>query len=256
MKEDRQYVTALARGMAVLRCFSVERNELGTSEIARLTGLPQPTVWRLCYTLSKLGYLVPGHEKERLRIGPGIWAIQSSGTRTRLVDLAFEGMQSLAKTYQVAVSLAEPDGTAMMIVQRAQAHTLLSLNLAVGSSLPIENSALGAAYWCALPTPQRQVLQAALQRQRPAAWLEHHAYLAQCLRQYQRLGYVLNLRHFHPEVNAIGVPVIASGNTRIMVLNCGGAGSSVTPALLRGPIADAMKALAQRISGWMSDGAV
>jgi hypothetical protein len=39
-----------------------------------------------------------------------------------------------------------------------------------------------------------------------------------------------------------------------MVLNCGGASSSVTPALLRGPIAKAMKGLAEKIGGWMSDG--
>ena len=55
MKEDRQFVTALSRGLEVLRCFTAERVELGTTEIARLTSMPQPTVWRLCYTLSKLG---------------------------------------------------------------------------------------------------------------------------------------------------------------------------------------------------------
>ena len=256
MKEDRQFVTALARGMAVLRCFSAERSDLGTSEIARLTGMAQSTVWRLCYTLTKLGYLVPGQDPERLRIGPGVWAIQSSGVRTRLADMALEGMASLARTYEVAVSLAEPHGMDMMIIQRAQAHTLLSLNLAVGSVLPIESSALGAAYWCALSAPARERLQAELQRKRPSEWRAHQAYLAQCLQSYKRQAYVLNLRHFHPEVNAMGVPVVSATDGRIMVLNCGGASSSVTPALLRGPIAKAMKGLAEKIGGWMSDGAV
>lgn len=50
-EEDRQFVASLAKGLEVLRCFTPARPELGTSEIARLTGMPQPTVWRLCYTL-------------------------------------------------------------------------------------------------------------------------------------------------------------------------------------------------------------
>ena len=58
MKEDRDFVTALARGVQVLQCFTAERPELGTTQIAALVGLPQSTVWRLCHTLTKLGLLV------------------------------------------------------------------------------------------------------------------------------------------------------------------------------------------------------
>ena len=50
-------VTALLRGLDVLRCFTEQKKVLGSSEIARLTKLPQPTVWRLCQTLVKAGYL-------------------------------------------------------------------------------------------------------------------------------------------------------------------------------------------------------
>ena len=39
MKDDPQFVTALARGVEVLRCFTAKRPELGTTDIAQLTGL-------------------------------------------------------------------------------------------------------------------------------------------------------------------------------------------------------------------------
>ena len=67
--EDRQFVTALARGLEVLRCFSAETPELGSREIARRIGLSQSTIWRLCHTLSQLGYLVPGTAPGKLRVG-------------------------------------------------------------------------------------------------------------------------------------------------------------------------------------------
>ncbi|MDH3232081.1 MAG: helix-turn-helix domain-containing protein, partial [Alphaproteobacteria bacterium] len=55
--KDRQFVTALARGLEVLRAFQ-EGGPLGNQEIARRTGLPKPTVSRLTHTLKQLGYIV------------------------------------------------------------------------------------------------------------------------------------------------------------------------------------------------------
>src|SRR5258706_5406105 len=63
-------VTALLRGLEVLRCFDYERKSLGSSEIARLTGLAQPTVWRLCKTLEQEGYLAA--EPGGTRFSPGL----------------------------------------------------------------------------------------------------------------------------------------------------------------------------------------
>src|ERR1039457_5610771 len=54
---DRQFATTLARGLDVLRCFSATEPELTNKEISGRTGLPKPTVSRLTYTLTRLGYL-------------------------------------------------------------------------------------------------------------------------------------------------------------------------------------------------------
>jgi len=53
---DRQFATTLARGLEVLRCFTPLEPLLGNKEISVRTGLPKPTVSRLTYTLTKLGY--------------------------------------------------------------------------------------------------------------------------------------------------------------------------------------------------------
>src|SRR5512140_2771628 len=107
---DRQYVTALARGLEILRCFSARKPELGTTEIALLTGLPQPTVWRLCHTLIKCGYLAPAPAKDKLRIGVGVLSLgyEAIGT-VDIGDLALREMQILADEFHSAVSLAIPD---------------------------------------------------------------------------------------------------------------------------------------------------
>src|SRR5262249_24800494 len=68
-KSDRQFVTALGRGLDILQCFTPATPELGTSQLARMTGLPQPTVWRLCHTMTELGFLVQTPDQDRLRLG-------------------------------------------------------------------------------------------------------------------------------------------------------------------------------------------
>jgi DNA-binding IclR family transcriptional regulator len=83
---DRQYVTALARGLEILRCFSALKPELGTTEIAQLTGLPQPTVWRLCHTLIKCGYLVPSPPIAASTTGWAYLAVIPAPQRAQLVQ--------------------------------------------------------------------------------------------------------------------------------------------------------------------------
>ena len=47
--KDRQFVTALARGLDILRAFHAGEGMLGNQEIAHRTGLPKPTVARLTF---------------------------------------------------------------------------------------------------------------------------------------------------------------------------------------------------------------
>src|ERR1700674_5219078 len=72
---ERQQVTALARGLQILQCFTTTRKQLGSTEISRLTGLPQPTVWRLCQTLLQAGFLNVSPGSQRLQLGASVLAL-------------------------------------------------------------------------------------------------------------------------------------------------------------------------------------
>src|SRR5207248_4792110 len=50
---DRKFVTALGRGLDVLRCFGPRDRWLANQDIAARTGLARPTVSRLVYTLTQ-----------------------------------------------------------------------------------------------------------------------------------------------------------------------------------------------------------
>src|SRR5689334_18434319 len=65
-------VSALERGIAVLRCFESGVSALGNGELARLTGIPKPTVTRLVGTLVSLGLLRVATDGERWSLGAGV----------------------------------------------------------------------------------------------------------------------------------------------------------------------------------------
>src|SRR5947207_2643889 len=65
-------VSALERGVAVLRCFTEERRVLTSTELSRLTSVPRPTVTRLAATLATLGLLTQEPDGDRFMLGPGV----------------------------------------------------------------------------------------------------------------------------------------------------------------------------------------
>src|SRR5260370_839511 len=72
---DRQFATTLARGLEVLRCFTPLEPLLGNKEISVRTGLPKPTVSRLTYTLTKLGYLRHNMRLGKYQLGSAVLSV-------------------------------------------------------------------------------------------------------------------------------------------------------------------------------------
>ena len=72
---DRSFVVALSRGLDVLRAFHPNDGLLGNQEIAARTNLPKPTVSRLTYTLTKLGYLTPVPRFENYQLAPSAMSL-------------------------------------------------------------------------------------------------------------------------------------------------------------------------------------
>lgn len=253
-KGDRQFVTALARGVEILRCFGGARAEFGTMELAHLTGLPQPTVWRLCHTLVRTGYLALSPNSEKLRLGPGALALGYAAVMMLDVgEVAMQGMQGLADEFKAASSLATRDRSDMLIVRRATAAgSMLVANLHVGSRLPMATSSFGWAYLAAVPHSVQTQLFRQLADQQKKRWPELLRRIELSLETYAKRGYVLNIGAYHPAINAIAVPIIPANGGQILALNVGSPATSLSERRLEKEVAPRLLEVAGLIRAGMS----
>ena len=245
--KDRQFVTALARGLAILRCFDAQHNTLGASDIARMTGLPQPTVWRLCHTLLQEGYLVQSERHEKLRPGIPILNLGYSAIMTTpIAELAYEAMNTLAKKHQGAVSLGTADGTNILYMQRCQGSEIILRDLAAGSRVPMLLSAAGWGYLAGLDATRRKAALKACKQALPQQYRQVAGRLEQALADFSRQGYIVSRGVLHPQINAVGVPVVSDDGQTVLGLSAGGIDAVFDSKRLKSAAADLL-ALAQEL---------
>lgn len=221
--KDRKFVTALARGLEVLRAFRPGDGFLGNREIADRTGLPKPTVTRLTYTLTKLGYLSYSERLERYQLGTGVLALgyatlSSFGIR----QVARPLMQELADTVDASVALGARERLSMIYLENARGSGAVTLRLDVGSRIPIATTAMGKAFLAVLPEGERTYLMDHIRRRAGRDWPDVRIGIEDALRDYHEKGYVKTVGSWERDVNSVGVPLVNTQNGDIYAFNCGG----------------------------------
>ncbi|OYU74885.1 MAG: IclR family transcriptional regulator, partial [Burkholderiales bacterium PBB5] len=222
--DDRRFVTALARGLAVLRCFQPQDRWLAHQELSRRTGLPQATVSRLTFTLTALGYLRHRGPRGEYALAPGVLALGFSMlSNFDIGRIARPHMQALADHAQAAVSLGVRHGLNMIYVAHCRSTARLILGLDVGARLPLASTAMGRSLLVALAPAERQRLVAQLQTAEAERWPQLADGLARAAQQFDARGFVTSEREWESEITAVGAPVQLAAGREPLGLTVGGA---------------------------------
>jgi DNA-binding IclR family transcriptional regulator len=221
--KDRQFVGALARGLEVLRSFRSGDVELGNWELAERTGLPKPTVVRLTYTLTQLGYLVQTGTHGKYRLGAGVLALgYALLTDMDVRERARPLMQALANETDASVSLGTRDRLSMIYLETCRGPGHITLRLGAGDRVPIDRTAMGLAFLAALPPSERDFLLEHLRRRDPRRQPAAVVAVDRAMRELDARGFVIAVGDWLPDVGAVGVPLMAPQGHASFALNCGG----------------------------------
>lgn len=249
---DKQFATTLARGLEILRCFTPDGTTLGNKDLAERTGLAKPTVSRLTYTLSHLGYLKADHVSAKYRLGPAVLAIGYPLLASMAMrQIARPAMKALADHAGGSVSMGVRDRLNIVYVETSRGgdSTLTLQQSEIGRSHPIAATAIGRAYLAACAPPERDAIINEIRVYTPEIWERHRDKVQQSLGEYERYGFCTSWGDLRREFYAVGVPLRPFGGDEIVAFNCVLQSFVMKPAQIRAEIGPRLAAMVRDFSG-------
>jgi DNA-binding IclR family transcriptional regulator len=248
-KEDRHFVTALARGLGVLQAFRSGEERLSNQELAERCELPKSTITRLTYTLTRLGFLHHHEESGRYRLGLATLTIGGTTlSRMQLREAARPLLQDLANRTRTMTALAMRDELSMLYIETCRSESsVVTLRLEIGSRLPIATTAVDRACLAAETAENRKALLERIRSADPPSWPQVERSVEQAITDLSAIGCVTSFGAWRGEINAIATPLSLGKGLPMIVANSAAPASTISEKTFRTDVRPRLIATARAI---------
>jgi IclR family pca regulon transcriptional regulator len=156
MSGDPNFMTSLARGLAVIRGFTQQKRSLTISQLSQRTGIPRAAVRRCLYTLSRLG-LVASEDGRTFALRPKILGLGHAYlSSTTLASSAQPVLDRISDVLHESSSIALLDGDEILYVARSSTtRRIMSVDLGIGTRLPAYCTSMGRVLLAHLAPSER-----------------------------------------------------------------------------------------------------
>ena len=205
---DPNFMTSLARGLAVVRGFSQEQRRLSIAQLSQKTGIPRAAVRRVLYTLTRLGY-VGSEDGRHYALQPRLLSLGHAFlSSTPLVTAAQPFLDQVSEAVDESCSLASLEGDDILYLARSVTSRIISITLNVGSRLPAYCTSIGQVLLAELAPP---ALDAYLARVRISRFTDQTPGSVPALRsllaQVRETGHALAVEQMEIGVMSVAVPI-------------------------------------------------
>ena len=220
-KEDasRSYVTALARGLSVLKAFDDQNARLTLSDVARIVDLPRASARRALLTLGALGYVESNGRT--FSLSPQVLTLARAYLASSPVPRIAQGfLENVSETLGESCSLSILHGDEVIYIARSTRKRIGSLHRDVGAHLPAHCTSMGRVLLAALPDPEldRFIAASKLQSFTPYTVTDGGELLA-ILDKARRNGYCLVDQELEIDLRSVAVPVQNADGRVIAAMN-------------------------------------
>ena len=246
---DPNFMTSLARGLAVIQAFSQRQRELTVSQISTKTGFSRAAVRRCLYTLSKLGFAATD-DSRHFHLRPRVLALGHSYISSMpLAAMAQPILENVSRILHESCSIATLDRTDIVYIARANVTRIMSIDLVVGSRLPAFCTSMGRVLMADLPPDKLDEFLSRVEFKRYTERTVANAEkLRQILRLVQRNGYSIVDQELESGLRSMAVPIQDSAGRAIAALNVGAHAQRVSIQDLQMRFLPQLRAAAQELS--------
>lgn len=201
-------ITALQRGLNLLRLFEHANRGMPASEVARLSRLPVSTVHRFLVNLENAGYL-SCDASGIYRLGIACVALgQAARERMDVRQVCIRHLEALNRRTRETVHLTVRDGLTAVYVEKLDSPEPLRIHSRIGAAVPLHCTAVGKVLLAYLPDDHRESILQQLTFQRftentVGSVQELHSQL----QRVRRDGYAFDLEEHEPHIRCIAAPV-------------------------------------------------
>lgn len=220
---DPNFMTSLARGLAVIRGFSNQKKRMTIADLSRRTGIPRAAVRRCLYTLARLGY-VNSDDSGGFSLSPTILTLgHTYFSSSSLTTAAQPLLDRLSGQVQESCSLAVLEDDEILYVARASAAPrIMSIDLGIGSRLPAYCTSMGRVLLAGLPA---EALDAYLSRVSLVKHTEHTVTspdeLRRILNEVRASGYAIVDQELEINLRSVAAPVQDTTGRVVAAMNIG-----------------------------------
>ncbi|MAY02789.1 MAG: IclR family transcriptional regulator [Gammaproteobacteria bacterium] len=148
--DSKDYVTSLARGLAVIRCFDKDHCRLTLTEVASRTELARATARRFLHTLHALGYVES--DGKYFWLSARVLNLGFSYLNSQpLVELIQPYIKEVSEHTGESCSVSVLDLPDVVYIARSLTRQLMSVSLNIGSRLPALSTSMGRVLLAAMP---------------------------------------------------------------------------------------------------------
>jgi IclR family pca regulon transcriptional regulator len=218
--DDPDFVTALARGLAVMLALSDKKRRMSIAQVSHRTGIPRAAARRSLHTLSKLGF-VAADDARGFYLRPRVLSFSHAYLSTSpLAILAQPILDRLGEKLHEACSLGILDGDEIVYIARSASSRIMSPALNVGRRLPAYCTSIGQAMLAHLAPHD---LEGYLARTRLHPYTEHTLTspekLRAVLREVRESGVAFASQQMEARLCTLAVPVKDIGGNFVAGMN-------------------------------------
>jgi IclR family pca regulon transcriptional regulator len=227
---DPDFMMSLGRGLLVLRLLAGSERQISLAEVSRRSGLSRAAARRCLYTLCQLGYAKKGGEgpggdgargagyvicNDVMTLGRGLMNPNSLAVRAQPL------LDGLRDELGESCSIGVLERDHVRYVARAEASRIMSINLRIGSRLPLYATSMGRVLLAGCSLAERQDYLGRV-RLTPltARTVTDKACLSTILAQVERDGFAVLDEELEVGLRSVSVPILKNGKI-IAAINVG-----------------------------------